>query len=216
MTTGPKVPILPENRKPNYPANTKEPIDVIEKKKKPIITGKIITREKSLGRKFAETFIGEDVSSVGSYIMHDVLVPALKSTISDIVTGGIEMLLFGDTRGVNRRRGTGLLGNTSRVSYTNFYSKPEREASTPFIRTRAHMAQDIILENRWEAEEILSHLVDLIIDFGQATVGDVNEAAGIAGNFTDNKYGWTDLKYADVRKIREGYLLNLPKPKLLD
>ena len=35
-------------------------------------------------------------------------------------------------------------------------------------------------------------------------------------NFTDNKYGWKDLSSASVSRVRDGYLLNLPRTVLLD
>ena len=34
---------------------------------------------------------------------------------------------------------------------------------------------------------------------------------GINGSYTDNKYGWTHLRSADVQRVRDGYLLKLPK-----
>ena len=46
-------------------------------------------------QKFADVFISEDVNNVKSYIVMDVLVPAIKKAISDIVTNGIDMILYG-------------------------------------------------------------------------------------------------------------------------
>jgi hypothetical protein len=34
---------------------------------------------------------------------------------------------------------------------------------------------------------------------------------GITGNYTDNKYGWTDIRSASVNRTRDGYALKLPK-----
>jgi hypothetical protein len=52
-------------------------------------------------KKFIDTavetlFSSDKTDSVSGYIVHDVLVPAIKSTLSDMVQGGIEMLLFGE------------------------------------------------------------------------------------------------------------------------
>jgi hypothetical protein len=66
------------------------------------------------------------------------------------------------------------------------------------------------------ANEVINCLVDLIQDYGQATVSDLYDLVGITGNFTDNKYGWTDLRSATATRIHEGYMLNLPKPIPLD
>ena len=184
------------------------------KKVEKVITGKVVTRKKSLGKRIIETFIGDDVGSVSSYILYDVLIPAAKSTISDTVQGGIEMLLFGEKKGSRTKRDQG----RSYVSYNNYSGSrrpSERREMTPQNRAR-HNFEDIILSSRGEAEEVLSHLVDLIMDYGQASVSDLYDLVGITGNFTDNKYGWTDLSHAGVSRARDGYLINLPKAILLD
>ena len=51
----------------------------------------------------------------------DVLLPAAKNTISDVVSESIQRLLFGDS-GPNRRKN--VRDNRSFVSYNSFYTKP--------------------------------------------------------------------------------------------
>jgi hypothetical protein len=179
-----------------------------------VIKGKVVQRKKSIGKRFVETFVGDDFNNISSYVIHDVLIPSAKSAISDMVQGGIEMLLFGERKGSRTKREQG----RSYVSYNSYSSNsPRREDRPDTSRNRArHNFDDIILNTRGEAEEVLSHLVDLTIDYGQASVSDLYDLVGITGNFTDNKYGWTDLSSASVSRAREGYLLNLPKPILLD
>ena len=75
---------------------------------------------------------------------------------------------------------------------------------------------DIVLDNRGEAEEILSQLVDLTIDYGAASVSDLYYMVGIASNHTDQKWGWKDLSSAYVARVRDGYMLKLPKTILID
>ena len=43
------------------------------------------------------------------------------------------------------------------------------------------------------------------------SVADLYDLVGISGNYTDNKYGWTNLRNSDVQRVRDGYLLKLPK-----
>ena len=76
--------------------------------------------------------------------------------------------------------------------------------------------QDLIFESRGEAEEVLTNLLDLIADYGVASVADLYDLVGITGPFTDNKYGWTDLRTASVSRTREGYIINLPKAVAID
>lgn len=200
-----------------FPANShKVRVEKEEKKIEKVIKGKVVQRKKSFGKRFIETFIGEDVDSVGSYILHDVLIPAAKATISDMVQGGIEMMLFGERKGTRTRRD----GNRSYVSYNNYSSgssrnRDDRRDYNQRNRSR-HDFADITLETRGEAEQVLSHLVDLTMDYGQASVADLYDLIGVTSHFTDNKFGWYDLGSASVSRVRDGYLLNLPKPITLD
>ena len=73
-----------------------------------------------------------------------------------------------------------------------------------------------VLDTRGEAEEVLSHLVDLTEDFGGARVADLYDLVGLESQFTDDKYGWMTLNTATVSRVRKGYLINLPKPILMD
>lgn len=207
--------------KMDYPSNTrakKETTEKEERRVEKVISGHVVKRKKSLGKKFFETFIGEDIDTVSSYIIHDVLVPAAKSTISDMVQSGIEMLLFGEKKGSRTRRD----GGRSYVSYNSYsssYRRDDRRDDRRDVSSRnraRHNFDEIVLDSRGEAEEVLSCLVDLVIDYGEATVADLYDLVGVTGNFTDNKYGWRDLSSASVSRVRDGYLLNLPKVKLLD
>jgi hypothetical protein len=54
-----------------------------------------------------------------------------------------------------------------------------------------------------------------VSQYEQATVNDLYELVGVSGNFTDENYGWTDIRGAGITRIRGGYLLDLPKAELL-
>jgi hypothetical protein len=73
----------------------------------------------------------------------------------------------------------------------------------------------IIFKTRSEAEDVLSHLVQFIEDYKNVTVADLCDFIGITSNFTYNKVGWKDLSTAYISKVRGGYKVNLPKPRLL-
>mgnify|MGYP004450855969 CR=1 FL=1 len=87
----------------NYPSNShKAREEVAEKKVEKVVSGKTSTKKKSGMRKLSDTFLSEDVSNVKSYIFSEVLLPAAKKLVSDIVTNGIDMLLYGEIRKVIR------------------------------------------------------------------------------------------------------------------
>ena len=79
-----------------------------KKKVEKVIKGKAKTRKKTGASKLADVFISEDAKNVKSYVIMDVLIPAAKKAISDIVRDGIDMILYGETG----RSSSRLLSNT--------------------------------------------------------------------------------------------------------
>lgn len=179
-----------------------------EKKVTKVVSGPVKIKKNEL-RKFTDIFISEDISNVRNYIFMDVLVPAIKKAVSDIVTNGIDMILYGD--GGRSRRNTNAASN---VSYRNYYDQrrddEHRYSSTPAARAKYNY-NDITIPTRGEAEEVLLRMDELIDTYGIASVADLYDLVGITGDYTDNKYGWTNIRSAEVVRVRDGYMLRLPK-----
>ena len=201
----------------DYKGNShKSKEETTEKKIEKVVTGKVNRKKKGEIRKFADVFITEDIANVKSYIVGEVLIPAAKKALSDIVSNGIDMLLYGES-GASKRR-----NSNSRVSYTNYYERDrgrnrdrDRDRES-YSRVRsAYNFDDIILDDRGEAEDVLSRMDDLIEAYGMVSVADLNDLVGITGSYTDNKYGWTNLRDASILRVREGYMLKLPRTKPL-
>lgn len=105
-----------EEYKPNSHRSKEERKESIpEKHVEKVISGTVKPKKKSEMQKFADVFISEDVNNVKSYIVMDVLVPAIKKAISDIVTNGIDMILYGEA-GKSKKNST-----ASKVSYQKYY-----------------------------------------------------------------------------------------------
>lgn len=193
-----------EDYKSNSHASKEKEKNREEKKVEKIISGNAKAKKKSEFSKFADVFVSEDAGNVKSYILMDVLVPAVKKAISDIVTNGIDMLLYGET-GVHKRNGA-----SSKVSYRSYYDRSNRSSSSS--RTRSgYSYDDIILDNRGEAEEVLSRMDEIVATYGTVSVADLYDLVGITGAYTDNKYGWTDIRSASVVRVRDGYMFKLPR-----
>lgn len=178
-----------------------------EKKIEKVVSGTVKPKKKSEIQKFADVFIQEDVNNVGSYILQDILVPAVKKAICDIVKNGIDMILYGETGGTKKK------SPSSNVSYRSYYERDgERDRDRYASRNRnSYSYDDIVIDNRGEAEEVLSRMDELIDTYGLASVADFYELVGVTGNYTDNKYGWTDIRNASVVRVRDGYIIKLPK-----
>lgn len=182
-----------------------------------VTSGEATRRKKSLRKQFSETFVAGDAKTAVRYVIFDVLLPAAKDMIVDAGSQGIEKLIFGDSR----RRGSRSpqSGPTGYVSY-NRYSMGDRPGSSQRVISRQararHNFDEIILDQRTEAEEVIDRLFDLVSRYDSATVADLYELVGLSSNHTDHKWGWTDLHGAGVSRIRGGYLLDLPEPEPLD
>jgi hypothetical protein len=217
----------------DYPANSyksRAPKPVEEPKEKPveekrvekIVEGEVVRRKKPLGRRFIETFFSGDAHGVFSYVIVDVLLPAAKDTVADAVSQGFERLLFGEVRSTSRRTGTRPSGSSGFVSYNRYSTQTPSRREDPRgreISQRARAAHDfdeIILATRSEAEEVVGRLFDVVARYEAATVADLYELLGLTAKFTDDKWGWTDLRGAGVTRVRNGYLLDLPRPEPLD
>jgi hypothetical protein len=55
----------------------------------------------------------------------------------------------------------------------------------------------------------------LIEKYETVSVADLYELLGVTSSYTDEKWGWVDLREATIRRVRDGYLLDLPKPESL-
>lgn len=188
-------------------ANTTE-----EKRVQKVTKGPVKTKTNEL-RKFADIFISEDVNSVKSYIFMDVLVPAIKKAIYDIVTNGIDMFLYG---GSGRTKSN---SNSSRVSYRNYYDQKNNNAPRPSENNKSSNGfnyDDIVFDNRGDAERAKQQMQDIVARYGIVTVNDLYEMVDLNAPFTSTKYGWMDVSSAEVIRTRDGYILKLPRATPID
>ena len=187
-----------------------------------ITTGKVERRKTPLGKRFKDMFVGGDASSVGSYILFEVLLPAAKDAISDAVSQGMDRLIFGDSRRSSSRSNS-RPGTSSYTPYNRYASTPpwkadRREDPRRDVSRRSRASHDfgeILLGSRIEADEVIEKLYELCSQYGQATVADMYNLVGVTPQFTDEKWGWIDMQGTDVKRTRDGYMLILPRPETL-
>ena len=209
-----------------FPGNShkrKTAKDEESKKIESVVVGEVTRRKKPLGKRFAETFTGGNAKGVWSYVLFDVLVPAAKDMFADAVSQGVERMIFGEGRSTSRRTGQRPGGPNSYVSYNRYAPSGAGSFRHEEPRTRmsrrgraSHDFDEIILATRVEGEEVIERLFDLVSRYEAATVADLYELVGVSGNYTDDKWGWTDVRGSGVTRVRNGYLLDLPKPEPID
>lgn len=190
--------------------------------------------KKSPGRKISEAFLSDNLSRAFEYVWNNVLVPAGKATISDLIGMGNDLIsinvnraLFGDDVQTARKR----IGTTygSNINYGKYHNKQLptirsiREQASPLnrqtvidipISRRVRQSfEDIILESRKDAEEVLTDLLEIVDVYGAASLADFYGLVGVEMEHTDYKHGWDNLKNTSIYRIRGGgWILDLPRP----
>lgn len=180
-----------------------------EKKVEKVVTGVVKQKKKSEIRKFADIFIAKDVSDVKDYIFNDVIVPAIKDAIEDVV----HMVLRGES---GKSRNT----SASKVSYRDYYGRErdrrDRDRDRDDRDRGGFDYDEYIIKTRGEAEDVLSQMDDILDRYRVVSIADYCDLLGIRGPYTNNRYGWTDLRNAQVVRVRGGYVIKLPRPMPTD
>ena len=165
------------------------------------------TKKKGELRKIAEEFIVDDVKSIKTYVITDVLIPTIKDTIWDILTNTLDMFLFNGTKDHGNR------GKSSpKISYRDYYDSKNDRGRNYEIRDRFDY-DDLEFDSRGEADAVLTGMLETIDQYGVVSVADMYDMADVTAPYTGNRYGWTSLRNAEVVRVRNAYIIKLPKAK---
>lgn len=170
-----------------------------------------VRKRSGLSRSFDE-FVRDDLNKVKEFAITDVIVPAIKKSISDIFKTGIDMILYHGETGSSSRR----YPDSSKVSYRSYYDSAPARRTSYSDRRNAYYCDERIFDTRGEAEAKLAQLDDIMARYHLVRVADYCEIVGITGTYTDNDYGWTDLRTAEVVRVREGYIIRMPRALPID
>ena len=217
MDARPPVPV------PDYPSNSMtSKIKDDNKKTTPVASGKIVKRKKT-----AKEFINEHSDEVKSYILYDIIAPAVKDMLAAIANSAVfaikdvvETSLYGAPRGGYSRKQPQY---DYSKRYSSSYPAPKMRVidNVSYNRgtyTAAKAKQqfnDIAFNSRGEAETVLDKLLGIISQYDEASVGDFYDLAGVSSDFTDRKWGWKNLSQAYVSREKDGYMIYLPDPQPL-
>lgn len=172
-----------------------------------------VRKENSLARKF----FAQDAKTAAKGVSDDIIIPGLKNLLVNVLKKTVDYIFTGRT--------------TSGNGYTNYnsiYPSSPRNVSygapsgsgfglTAPIQTQqrssVYAVNDILFNERGDAEEVLLRMNEIIDKYGMVSVLDfydlINKSSMSAA--TDNKYGWKDLSCAKVDRTIEGYRILFPK-----
>lgn len=178
------------------------------KKVEKVIKGNVRTKKKSNASKLVETFISEDVSSVKSYVIQDVIIPVIKKTVCDIFADIPNMIFYGSPARSKRSS-----SNVDHISYNSYSDKRDDRRYNNEPRRRSIFDLDCIeFDDRGEAEKVLMVMDGIMEEYDLVRVADFYDLIGMSCDHTANDYGWTNIRNAEVVPVRGGgWIIKMPR-----
>lgn len=183
-----------------------------KREKKAIANAKL--KDRTFGQKVRDAFIADEAKDVKSYLVFDIIIPAIKETIRNLVVNTIDISLFGKARG---RRDTEQRGGSTYVAYDRAYGggRPDdrRSVKQDTAVLRVNELDRVTFNNKADAIDVLAHLFESIEEYHVASVADFLAAANLPVSHIHHKWGWYDLSGASVEEDPDGgYYVKLPRP----
>lgn len=215
VVVGPQGPVQP-------PKEREKKVEAIEG------LGPVTVKKPSLGSRFKNTFFGGDAKTTAAFVWSGVLVPMAKNAFLDAIQQGSERMVWGEVRS---RPAAGTIPNLlglGHQAYNKMYTGPmpaqgqqallqQQQAVIQQRSNRAtHNFSELVVATRAGAELVIDRMYDLLSRDGVVTVADFMDLLGEPADYTMQKYGWIDLRGSQVVRVPQGYLLDLPKPVVLD
>lgn len=222
-----EVPSGNEMRK-KYPGNSVKQRDEVQEalskavsestpKVKQVAKGKV--RKQSLLKKFTRYIIEDNIESAKEKTLGEIIIPGVKTLIFDTLTDMLDIMLFGGNGApMGRYAASPRARKGGQTSYDKYYNSKTTGNGTRggSYRDVPYDPDDIILDTRAQANNALNELNNIILKYGQASVANFYDIVGVTGEWTDNRYGWTSLRGAGIKPVRDGFMIILPPTVVLD
>lgn len=184
-------------------------------RKKPIVSNAIVKKQND-PTKPNKKFFAEDAKTVGAHVVDSILIPSAQKLLSDIVKGAIDWLIYG-------KSGSQIKSGSGNISYGSYYNRNGLINTTPINygqpllnKPTLYTVQEVIIPDRGEAEDVLINMREAIDTYGMVSVGDFYDLVGVKGSYTDQKWGWFDLRSTDILQVNDGYVIRFPKIQAIE
>lgn len=209
------VPIEPTRpTEVSLPGNTDKAKEGASPEKKVIAKAKV--QKKSAIKEALRTFFAQDLPEIAEHLVVDVAIPAAKNAITDMVTQGIQQLLYGEVD--PRRRpsfGYTSYSSSSRSDRGRAYYESRRPERREPRQPKPTNVEDLVFDTRGDAVDVIEFIAESIEQYGQVSVADLMSSVGIQPRYTDERWGWTTTDAFEIRQIREGWLVSADRPEPL-
>lgn len=172
-----------------------------------VVRNKASIRKKTFGDKIRGEFFEGEVDSIGEHVLNNILIPAIKDTIYNVIDGAISGLFYGNSRG-NK------YSSSQNRNYTS-YSRPSQTRNQYRAQPERGGTRAPVYEYQCEddALDVLERMNDILGESYFCTLADYIVASGDNPDAYDYAWGWDDLRTAIVKRSRNGYFyIDLPRP----
>lgn len=193
---------------PVFPANSDRA--KVEKSTESKVIAKASEKKNRTVYRALSDFVVSDIPEVWEHLVIDVVIPTVKSMLTDMVTQGVQSLLYGNS--APKTRGSYVTyGSRSTTSYSRA-SAPMR--SRPQTRSDDRI-RDLEFESNQDLRDMLAFIAEVFDDREVLTVAELKEAAGLKVSYVDDRWGWG--REASFRSVvdRGRHVLLVPSPEPL-
>lgn len=185
-----------------------------QENKELVAVGKKTKRKSILGIMFEDIII-KNFNDIKNTFVDEVLIPQTMDWLYDLGTDFLSGILQSSSSSYKRRDSafSRNIDYTSRFRNSVHGKRERRDERTEEVGDY----RDISFDTRDAAENVLSKMINNINRYdGTVTVRDLLSFTGFKTNYTDEKYGWTDLSKARVFRQNGRYYLDLPEPLVIE
>ena len=208
--------MLPPNKKQNEPPK----IEIEEEEDNRLeqsveLKGQVIAKKPTIWRRIRGMFIAEDIGDVKGWLLDDVFVPFLKDTALDLMA----LYFYGSTSRRGRRNSRGgdvYIRNDYSDKYVPKNSRRRDRDNSPKLQDGGTDYRNIVLTDREDARNVVESLYDRIDRYQNASVADLLCEVGITSNYAQTRWGWTDKSQIGIKRVSDGYLIDVDKAYPLD
>lgn len=180
-----------------------------EKRVEKIISGKISEAKPAPMKTFLKMLFADDIKEIKSHFIWEVLAPEIRTGIYNASKDLVDMIFLGSTR---KRNSSSIV--KPKVSYSNSSVRQDTQSSVSSARQTPEY-EDILFDSISDAHDVLDTMIDIIERYGHVTVADFYDLIDKECKWTENKYGWTNLGAARVKRVHGGYIIEFPKATLI-
>lgn len=209
--------------KPNsfaYKEAQQKKADDERKPLKPIVLKEnVVSEKKPLIERIVGFVASDDTAEAVGYLFESIIVPGAKNLVID----ALESFWFGNFRAGGRDRrdrgrydyGSAYYGNRDyggRRDSRYDYDYDRRDSD----RREKKSYKNVVLKYHNDAEEVVDRLRAQIKTYGEVTVFELFSLVDIQGSYVDHNWGWRDPRDIGIRRVSNGYLIDVADATYLD